>query len=284
LIRESVRLIRPGQWYKNLLVFAAAFFSMNLFNVSAMLISIYGFFALCLISSASYALNDVFDYKRDRKNPEKKNRPIAKGAISRTMGILISVFLYILGFYLAYAIGFQFFALAILLSVLTWSYNLYFKQIIFADVILISNNFVLRAIAGVILINVELSPWFFLSIFFFSFFLVFGKRHGDIVLMGKDAWKYKPVLKDYDLELLRSLMQVFVACLIILYGLYAFFANHIYLLFLYPFLIYILFRYYYLVRRGEASSRNPENIFFDLPILIASALFLIGVFIVIYLI
>jgi len=182
---EFIRLMRPQQWYKNLLVFAAAFFSMNIFNPSSLLLSIYGFVILCLISSANYAINDLFDWKRDRMNPEKKKRPLAAGTISRREGVSFAVLLYAIGFYLSYSLNLWLFALVILFAALTTSYTFYFKNIAFADVIVISTNFVLRAIAGVILIGVDLSPWFFLSIFSFSFFLVFGKRYGDLMLMGK---------------------------------------------------------------------------------------------------
>lgn len=285
LISQLIKLMRPQQWYKNLLVFAAAFFSGSLLSFPALILSFYGFIALCLVSSGNYIANDIIDRNRDRLNPEKRRRPVASGAVSVSTGGLFAVGLYGLGFFISYLLGSFFLLVSLSLAVSGLAYSALLKNIVFLDIITIGVNFVLRAIAGVVLFGVALSPWFFLAIFFFAFFLIFGKRLGDIELMGKDAKKYKPVLQYYDKHLLKGLMQSFLSCLIILYGLYSFFTERLALLFLYPVLIYVLFRYYYLVCMGSRIARDPEKVFiYDRPILLASVIFAIGLFIAIYLI
>ncbi|MBN2094502.1 MAG: UbiA prenyltransferase family protein [Candidatus Aenigmarchaeota archaeon] len=279
---DLLRLMRPRQWYKNLFVFAAAFFSGNLFDTHLMALSFIGFVSLCLVSSANYALNDAIDFQRDKLNPEKRIRPIASGKVSRRAGTAFALVLYAIGMSAGYFLGLEFLSILAFFSALTISYSVYFKHVAFLDIIFIGINFVLRAVAGVLIIGVALSPWFFLSLFFLSFYLVLGKRQGELLFLGKKAPKHKPVLAVYDIEIVRDLMQVFMSCLIILYGLYAFFTERLFLLFLYPFLLYALFRFYYLAKIGHPASRELERAFLDRGFLASAVLFGIGLFLGLY--
>ena len=271
-----LRLFRLEQWYKNLLVFAALFFSLQLFDSSLFLLCLIGFFVLGFVSSAGYILNDLLDYERDRKHPEKKNRPIASGRISKGVALVISVMLFVVGFFTAWIVGFEFFLTVLTLAVATFLYSIYFKNIIFADILFISMNFIFRAMAGVFLIGVTMTPWFFLAILFLAVFLVSGKRYGDIILMKEDAHKYKPVLKEYNEDLLKSMILANLTALLLIYGLYVSSIGKELLFFLYPLYIFILFRYYKLILEGHDAIRDPEKFVFethDWPILIAAGLF-----------
>lgn len=285
MILDYINLLRPKQWYKNLLIFFALFFSSNLFNIKLLSLTAYGFLLLIVVSAAGYIINDVVDYKKDRKNPEKKKRPIASGKISRTLAIIISLVLYLSGFILSWVLSPLFFAVLLALAISTFVYTLHFKNVVFADIIFIGLNFVLRALSGVVLIGVILSPWFLLGVLSLAFFLVAGKRYGDISLMGRKSSDYKPVLKHYSKELLNTLLIIFTTFMLVIYGFYAFSINKQELFLLYPFFMFILFRYYYHIINEKDAVRNPEDFIFkkrDWYMIGSSILFVLGFYLIYY--
>lgn len=275
-MKKYLKLIRVKQWYKNILVFIALFFSFNIFNLNLELLTISGFISLCLISSAGYILNDIIDLNLDKKHPEKCKRPLPSGKISIIQAYFLSFILYILGFFIAYNINFKFLSITLLLSILTLIYSIYLKHIVIADILLISTNFILRALSGVFIIKVRLSQWFLLAILFLAFYLVSAKRYGDILLMGKKAKEYKPVLNDYSKDFVKTLINISLTGLILIYGLYIYSINKLELFYLYPIYMYILLRYLYLIYQGNPFIRNPENFILkqrDWPLIISSGIF-----------
>ena len=282
----TFKLLRVHQWYKNLLVFAALFFSLNFFNLHLLIRTLCAFFLLCFVSSANYIVNDVVDYKRDSLNPEKKNRPIASGKVSRSFALLISFLLYAFGFYYSYVLNINFFLSVLTLSLLTLSYSLFLKNYVFMDILLISTNFAIRALSGVFVISVALSVWFILVIFFFAIFLVAGKRYGDLTFLTTRQKNYKPVLKQYNQEVLDSILVISLSAIIVLYGLYSYFSTHHLMLYLYPLLLYILFKYYYLILQNKPEVRNPEKLMLskdDLDLIVVTLIFTILTFFIYYL-
>src|SRR3989304_4068087 len=97
MIHDVIRLMRPQQWYKNLVVFLPVVFAGLLGNVNYVLLSGFAFVILCAVSSANYVINDIIDRKEDRANPEKANRPIASGKVSVASGIFLAAFLFLGG-------------------------------------------------------------------------------------------------------------------------------------------------------------------------------------------
>ena len=77
-----LRALRVNQWIKNLVVFTTIVFSGKLFEIDLIGKSLFAFVTFCVLSSASYLLNDIIDYPYDIKHPVKKFRPIAAGKIS----------------------------------------------------------------------------------------------------------------------------------------------------------------------------------------------------------
>lgn len=279
-----LKLLRPKQWYKNLLIFAGIFFSMNLFNFNYLSLTLQGFFVLCIVSSGNYIINDILDYKKDKLNPEKKNRPIASGKISRFWAFIIAFICYGIGFFFAYNLNLYFFLIVLGISILTFFYSIFFKHEVILDIVFISSNFVLRAISGVVLIDVSISLWFFLEIFFLSFYLVCAKRYVDVLTLKKNELNYKPVLKKYDINFLNSLLVIFLTALILVYGFYSFYTN-ILLFILYPILVYILIYYHMLVLKGDVRTKDPEKFIFtemDFRLIISAVIFTIGVGLIYY--
>ena len=274
-IKDLITLIRPQQWYKNLLIFLAIIFSGKILYVDSVLLVLYGFLLLILISSANYIFNDLFDSKYDRLNPEKKDRPLASNKVSRLVAILLFLSLLSVALILSYMLSLTFFLLVIAIFSISTLYTLFFKNIVFLDIILVSINFILRAIAGAVIINVYISHWLVLGIFFFALFLVTGKRYGEIIALNKGSAKHRSVLKYYSKDICLSLFNIFMTILIIIYSLFSFSSVNPNLIWSTPLFVYIILRYYYLILNNSVISRSPEKFVKDAPLLISSILFLL---------
>jgi 4-hydroxybenzoate polyprenyltransferase len=277
-------LLRPYQWYKNLLVFAALFFSHNLFHLSLLGEAAVGFVLLCCVASAGYCINDVVDAKADTHHADKKKRPVASGQVSKAAAIAVAVVLYGIGLGAAYFVDKQFFIVLAAMALLSLWYSLYLKHILFLDILIIAVLFVLRALAGVFIIDVKLSPWFLLEIFFLAIFLVAAKRHSDGKLLAEKSRLHKPVLVEYTSEVVFSLLHMSVAALVVFFSLYAFFTDKLFLFVLLPLFMFGLLRYYFLTLQGHPLVRRPELLLLaqDKQLFFTGFLFLIGVFVVYY--
>ena len=113
-LTHYINLLRVRQWYKNLVVFLAIFFSANILNRDMIVTTVVAFLALCFVSSTGYIINDLHDRKKDALHPEKQKRPLASGAVKIHTAIILAIITLVLGFYLAAVVG-PFFLIA------TWS-------------------------------------------------------------------------------------------------------------------------------------------------------------------
>jgi 4-hydroxybenzoate polyprenyltransferase len=282
-MKEIFRLIRIGQWYKNLVIFIPLIFA-KYTEISGILLTLAGFIALCLISSANYTINDIIDRDADRKNPEKKSRPVASGKISVALAWLITAVTGLCAFAISAYISNSFFIAVAALFVLTLAYSLFLKNEAFADIIAISGNFVIRIVSGVFITNVRLSPWLIMCPFFLALFLAAGKREAEVKSLGKNALLHRKNLSAYTPSLTKALTGISATMLMISYSLYCFLSIYPQLMFTIPFALYILFRYLYLIDSGSEVARRPEKIFSDKRITITGIIMAALVFALIYLI
>lgn len=260
-----LKLLRANQWYKNLVVFLAVFFSKNLFDINLLILTVLGFVSLCLISSTNYIINDIVDLKKDRLHPEKKSRPIASGRIKISMAMIIAIISFFISLILALNLSLNFFFSIAAIFIFTTIYTFFLKKIIFFDIITISANFAIRAIAGALLINVWVSPFLIAYPFFFALFLSTGKRYSDFALLkGKD--KYSKII-------LKPIIYLTIITIIIIYTVYCFITNYLLLITL-PIMIYALFRYLNLILSASKTARHPELIFKDIRLILSIILFL----------
>src|SRR3989338_3847813 len=259
-MNEWLSLIRVRQWYKNLVVFLALFFSGNLFNLSDLYLTVIAFFSLAFISSTGYIVNDLVDTEKDKLNPEKISRPLASGKIGKMSAGLLGMLLLGLGLILAFKINPTFLYIIILFFVLELLYTFFLKSILIADILTISTLFVVRAISGAFAINVKVSPWLILCPFFLSLFLSVGKRQAEMQLLKEKAASTRTILKEYDTGLTNSLMIISTTLLVISYALYSFLSEHPDLLYTLPFALFVIFRFYYLINSGSVISRHPEKV------------------------
>jgi 4-hydroxybenzoate polyprenyltransferase len=282
-LNNLIRLIRPFQWYKNLIIFVPAIFSMLIFEKSIFLLTLLGFVSLCLASSANYIINDIIDRDVDRLHPEKKKRPIASRAIPIWIASLVAVLFLLGAFAIGYSLSIAFALILLFFVLLTQAYSIWLKHLVFVDVLTISVNFVTRAVAGLLFLHKSTTPWLILCPFFLALFLAIGKRYSDLKFLGTNAAGHRKVLSQYTPELANSLLIVSTALLIISYSLYAFLSGQqFYLMLSLPFALYLIFYYFSLLHSDSDIPRHPEKALKDTHIIIGILLWGIFTAIAIY--
>lgn len=285
MLREILESMRPRQWYKNLLIFLAIFFSRNLLNPAMLGTVALGFIVLCLVSSASYVINDIVDAGADRHHDKKKSRPIASGRLGIHAGIAFALILYAAGLFISWGLGAAFTISIALLIAMSQLYTFFFRSIAFADILVLSINFVLRAIAGALAIGVSVSPWLLIGVYLLALFLSTAKRKADLEIIGKDAQMYRSVFKVYSPELLGDMMLMESALLVMSYCLYSFLGfpyNSIVIMLTIPVVLFLVFRYHYLTMRLDNAVRDPELALLDPGMLAGISLWALMSFIALY--
>ena len=288
MIKDIIKLIRVKQWYKNLIIFLPLVFSENLFDVRFLLFTVIGFISLCAVSSSYYIINDIIDKEKDKKHPEKRDRPIASGKINVWQAIILAIISFVIATVLAINLSLYFTYFVLALFALTMLYSFFLKNEPFLDILIIAINFVIRAVSGafVFLIDnkpyADVSPWLILCPFFLSLFLSVGKRESDLMFLGEEAASHRKVLNVYNKDLTRALMLIATTLLIMTYSLYVFFSDFKILLLTLPVALYIIFRYFYLIESGSKIARHTELIYKDKRIIIAIVIMIIIAYFAIY--
>jgi len=280
MFKDMLRLIRAEQWYKNLIIFTALFFSFKFLDFSSVFHTFLGFTAFCLISSAMYIINDLNDIEEDKKHKEKKNRPLASGKISVFTAIAVFLILIILTAILSFSISEYFIVFPLLLFLNTLLYTLYFKKITIIDIESISVNYVLRAVSGAMIINVRISLWFVIFVFILALFLVSGKRKSDLSALDTK----KKVYETYNEKFLEYLIIILGCSIILFYSLYTFMAHpDSYLFLTIPIVIFLTLRFLFFVSVNDIKSRRAELLFKDLQFFIGLVIWVIATAISLYL-
>ena len=279
-----LNLLRVRQWPKNMLIFAALVFTNNLFNPGYFGRVLIGFFLLCFASSALYIFNDLADYKSDKLHPTKKNRPIASGAVAKDFALVLAILLLIVALTGSFFLSFNFFLLVVVYAVQTALYTAYLKHVVIVDVFILATGFVYRAIAGALVLSVNISPWLLICTMLLALFVVLAKRRNELTI--PDAHKHRKILEEYSIPLLDEMISVVTASTVIAYSLYTFTSptavKHNYLMLTIPFVLYGIFRYLYLVHKKNLGG-SPESILLkDMPILIDVVLFIVSTIVIVY--
>jgi 4-hydroxybenzoate polyprenyltransferase len=266
---DWLRLLRPRQWTKNLLLFAALLFAQRLFDPAALLLAALGFAIFCAASSSVYVLNDLIDVDRDRRHPLKRQRPIASGAIPRGAAAGLALLLGLGSLGCAFSLGVSFGIWTLGYLALNLVYTTIGKNVVVLDVLLIASGFVIRAIAGAVAIDVPYSEWFILCTLFLAVFLGASKRKAELLSLGDGAGRHRPVLGSYTISSLDAFTSTSMAATILSYALYVVAESpgeDIHLLaFTVPFVIFGVFRYALLVEQGELGDRPEEMLLQDRP-------------------
>ena len=288
MLKALLKTMRPRQWTKNAFLFAALVFDGKLFHLPDFLRTLAGFGLFCLISSAVYIFNDLFDLDADRQHPVKRNRPIALGKLPVPAALAGGVTLSLLAISLGYLLAWQFALTILVYLAMMLAYSKWLKHILILDVLIIAAGFVLRVHAGTTLIMVErFSPWLYVLMTLLALYLGFGKRRAELALLAKDANNHRKVLEGYTLPLLDQFITIVSGTTIVAYSLYTFFrpeapSGHTLMLTI-PFVVYGVFRYLYLIQVKHSGGAPEEMLLSDRPLQIAILLWGLAVLAVFYL-
>ena len=286
LIIESMR---PLQWFKNGLLFIALIFSGNIFNSLFAGKVTLAFIVFCLISGAVYIINDIADRERDGVHPLKSNRPIASGKLGISeawisAAVLVSVSL-VFAFLLNSPFGFiiaGYFVLFIL-------YTYLLKSIVIVDILTLASGFVIRTVAGGVVIDVEISSWLLLCTMLLALFMVIGKRRHEIMILGENAVPHREVLYEYSNIFMEQMIAIVTASTLMAYCFYTISDETFIRLgtkelkYTIPFVHYGIFRYLYLIYRKDVGGTPVKDIFRDIPTIINLFLWIVAVVIILYL-
>jgi 4-hydroxybenzoate polyprenyltransferase len=263
-ILETIKLLilqlRPKQWTKNLLLFAAPIFSIKEIGSEDVAAVILGFFLFSFVAGSIYILNDYMDRDADRKHPEKRCRPMASGRLSPGLAIVFGGLLFTASLISAFAISPLFMALLLFYFALNVAYSIRLKHVVIIDIMIIAAGFVMRAIAGGLVIHVNFTPWFLLCTMLLSLFLAISKRRHEFILLQAHKGNHRKVLESYSADLLNQLNTIVATATIMSYSLFTFTSNHtVHLMWTIPFVIYGIFRYLFLIHMKDQGGA-PEKV------------------------
>lgn len=275
-MQDLLTLLRPQQWIKNVFVLIPVVFSRRFVDPDLALTSLAAVFVFILASSSTYVLNDLLDYEKDRMHPDKKKRPIASGRVSFPAAIALWIVLTTLAVGSAYTISMSFLVIIVGYLLMTMSYSLYLKRILFLDVILIALGFVFRVLAGGVAVEVIVTDWMIVLVFLFTLFLAVSKRRQELKNLEKKSRKTRSVLSRYTIDLIDQLNAILVPIVITSYIFYTFSerVNSAYFIATIPLIVYAFFRYLYLLKNssfGESSHDYTD----DKPLLVVGFLWFI---------
>lgn len=262
-------------------------FSKKFLDTSLLLLSIKGFLVFCFLSGSVYLFNDVIDRHKDRLHPKKKNRPIASGKIKPAEALTVAFLITGASIFFAFRLSFRFGLAALSYYVLFFLYSLMLKRVVILDVLTLAIGFVIRAVAGGLLISVEISDWLLIVTVFLALFLGFSKRRSELINLDKKAGETRPILDLYSVTLLDQLISITTAATLMSYALYTLaeqtirkFGNNLWLTL--PIVVYIVFRYFYLVYVLGQGSDPAKMLLTDKPLLISVFVWVAAVFILVY--
>lgn len=283
-----LRSLRPHQWTKNLVVFAALGFSKHLFEGPPVLRALLAFAVFCGLSGAVYLVNDVADVERDRLHPRKRLRPIAAGQLSTRAGAVGALLLGLGCLAAALTLGTGFLACSAAYLALNLAYSFRLKEVVILDVLAVSTGFVLRAVAGGLAIGVTISQWLLICTLLLALFLSLSKRRHEIVSLSGQASGHRAILAEYSPYLLDQMIAVVTASCLVAYAFYTtapetrekFRTEN--LAFTLPFVLYGILRYLYLVHQKEQGGSPTDVLITDRPLLVNVALWALAVVLILY--
>jgi 4-hydroxybenzoate polyprenyltransferase len=283
-----LRTMRPKQWAKNVFIFAGLFFDGRVLELHRLLSSLAAFALFCLVSSAIYLINDLVDIEKDRLHPTKRNRPLASGALSPKVALVALVIILVLCLPTAFAMSLGFGGTVVLYVSLMILYSFKLKHIVIIDVMTLAAGFVIRVLAGAIIVQVSrFSPWLYVCATLAALFFSIAKRRHELVLLAEGAESHRSSLQDYNLAFLDDMMSLVTTTALVAYSFYTFSApnlpaNHMMMLTI-PLVMYGIFRYLYLVRTRNLGGAPEDIVLGDKPLLVAGLLWVLLAGLAIYL-
>lgn len=280
--------LRPEQWIKNLFVFAGILFAQNIFNPIMLLKVIFAFLFFCIFSGLVYIFNDLVDLKSDRHHPDKSSRPLASGRLKTSHANLALITLIPIFLGLSYYLHPLFFWTGLAYFLLQVCYSFILKHMVILDVFAIACGFVLRVVAGAVVIDVKISSWLLICTILLALFLGLCKRRYELVTINEKIPVHRKVLAEYSPYLLDQMISIVAASTIVVYALYTMCEETIIrvgtrnLIFTLPFVLYGILRYLYLMHQKKGGGDPEYIIASDIPLLIDISLWVLTIGITLY--
>ncbi len=279
--------MRPRQWIKNLVVFAALIFAKKLTDLALLRDAAVAFALFCATSGAVYIVNDLFDADRDRRHPVKSRRPIAARALGTVPALTAAALLLTASIMAGFALSYPFGAILFIYVALNLVYTLWLKEVVIIDVMVIASGFVLRAVGGGLVIDVVISEWLIMCTILLSLFLAFCKRRQELERL-EDAHEHRAILKEYSIGFIDQMINVVTSSTVVAYIFYTVSpevelklgTRHLYLTV--PFVLYGIFRYLYLVHRKGHGGSPTQALLTDRPLLACVGLWGLTVVLLLY--
>jgi len=294
--------MRPRQWIKNISLFAAITFSGYLFDAGIFLKTFLAFLIFCLLSSATYLINDIHDASSDKLHPIKKNRPIPSGKLSVALARMSSIIFLSVSLLMALLINPFFFFICFSYLSLQIIYTYKLRNVIILDALAVSLGFIFRVLAGGFAAGVSISSWIVLATIGLAMLLSFGKRRSERTILNASglSLETRKTLAHYPDSLLDSMISTSASFAIISYSLFTFqtspqeslgivkrflpasLSSPKWMMLTIPIVIYGVARYLYVIyEKKEAES--PERVLLkDKPLLGATILWGICVVLLLY--
>jgi len=287
LARALLVSLRPRQWAKNLFVFAGVIFSQQLLT-PRLWPALAAFVIFCGLSGAIYLFNDVADADKDRLHETKRRRPVASGALPVGAAIAFGALLLFGCLAAAFTLSPAFGLVALSYGALNTAYSVWLKHLVILDVLTVATGFVLRAVAGAVAVDVEISGWLLICTILIALFLALGKRRHEYRSLTGDAAAHRPILAEYSEGFLDQMISVVTASTVTTYALYtmspetvAKFHTRLLPLTL-PFVLYGIFRYLYLLYRRDLGGNPSDLLVTDRGLLLDALLWMIATLAIIY--
>jgi 4-hydroxybenzoate polyprenyltransferase len=276
---------RPGEWIKNLFVFAGLLFSGKFNQPHDVLEATLTFVSFCLISSAGYYVNDLVDVELDRKHPKKRSRPLAAGELSEGVAMTIAPLLAAIAIALAFAaVNWQVGLMVVGYGIAQMAYSLGLKQVVIIDVMTLAGIFILRVAAGANAVDAHASEWLVLCTGMLALFLGFTKRRQEAVSELHEGTSSRPVLEHYSLPFLDQMVALVTTGTVISYSIYAVNSPIIgnKMMWTIPPVVYVIFRYLYLIYDREDDRSIAAMVSNDRGMVAGAAAWVIVAFALLY--
>ena len=269
--------LRPQQWVKNGILLAGILFTLDQRHpLGAWLMVGLAVAVFCLLSSAIYLVNDLCDLERDRLHPRKRNRPLASGKVSPRVGVVTAAVLSVVSLRSAVVLDLQFGLVALTYFALTLAYSLHLKHQVILDVMSVAAGFLLRAVAGAVVIKVTISPWLVICTTLLALLLSLAKRRHELVALEDQAGSHRKILHEYTEGMLDQMITIITASTLMSYALYTFYSptakGRPMLMLTLPLVIYGLLRFLYLVHRRAPNGHNKVDVVEDRPLIVTALL------------
>ncbi len=287
-IRGLIRTMRPLQWAKNGFVYAGILFDQQILDPAPFARVTLAFVLLCLSASTIYIVNDLVDIERDRLHPRKRERPLASGQLPVSWAVAAAVVFPLVAIGVSLLVSPPLTLVLLGYLALHIAYSFWLKNIVLIDVFTIAAGFILRVVAGIVVIDVtHFSPWLYICAGLLALFLAVGKRRQELILLADEASNHRMTYKAYNMALLDDMLRMVTTGSVITYMLYTIEAqtirsNEYKMLLTVPFVIYGIFRYLYLIHVEGEGSAPDELLFKDWPLLLDVVLWVLAVGAILY--